>query len=218
MRHSPRGRTRTSHSSPHFDRGHQDHRLCRPAPRLPLKERVLDAHMQADMMTSREKISYREVRIWREIIIIIKKKSPTWYWEVWRSVRAGEMEQKKEEEGMKESCRWEERRWERPAAKEWKSQQIGIMMREWTARDLEWLVKRAAKEEKRWRIFVLFTYWDPGCMITTLLQSPQAFLCPSPSFCPPRSPCFFLYLCVCFRSSVFVPVPLPSPCAVSQFG
>lgn len=32
------------------------------------------------------------------------------------------------------------------------------MMREWMAGDLEWLVRRTEKEEKRWRIFVLFTY------------------------------------------------------------
>lgn len=32
-----------------------------------------------------------------------------------------------------------------------------IMVREWTAWDLEWLVK-IAEEEERWRTFVLFTY------------------------------------------------------------
>lgn len=30
--------------------------------------------------------------------------------------------------------------------------------REWTVRDLEWLVRGVEKEEKRWRIFVLFTH------------------------------------------------------------
>lgn len=110
---------------------------------------------------------------------------------------------------MKEICCGEQRRWETWTAKKWRSQQIDIMLREWMAGDLEWLVRRGEKEEKRWRIFVLFTYWYPGCMITIhpqshrLSLSSSIFLSPLFSvFCPLSSSVFlFLLLCLPLSSS-----------------
>lgn len=61
-------------------------------------------------------------------------------------------------EGMIESCHGECRGRLRTSAKKWRSQQIEIMLRERAAGDLELLARRAEKEEKRWRTFVLFTY------------------------------------------------------------
>lgn len=113
----------------------------------------------------------------------------------------GEMEQKRGDE-RKQPWGAEEMRGRR-TAKKWRSQQIEIMMREWVARDLELLVRRAEEEETRWRIFVLFTYWDPGCMITIPLQSHRLSLPPSivpvslPLLVSPLSVSVFSFLSLC---------------------
>lgn len=89
-----------------------------------------------------------------------------------------------------------ERERESCTAKKWRSRQIEIMKREWTARDLEWLVRRAGREEEY--LFCLLIEiqdaWSQPCCDPT--GSPFAL-----SPCPPSfflTPLHFLDLSQCF--------------------
>lgn len=105
---------------------------------------------------------------------------------------------------------------ERQTAKKWRSQQIKIMMREWTARDLEWLVRRAGGRRGICSVYLLRSRMhdhNPAA-VPRAFSSPPEPLRP-PSLCLP--PCLrsLLDLRLCCRSSPFVPrrfLPLSLSC------
>lgn len=114
---------------------------------------------------------------------------------------------------MKESCCGEPTRWERERKSDCQEVKKPADRDHEEGMDGRGLGMACEKSREGGGVFVLFTYWDPGCMITTLLQSqrtPQPLSpCPPPSFPPTHlPPLCFLDLCLCFPF-LCLPASLP---------
>lgn len=124
----------------------------------------------------------------------------------------GEMEQKNKMAGWKKAAvgsQRDERERESWTAKKWRSRQIEIVRREWPAGDLEWLVRRAEREEEY--LFCLLIEiqdaWSQPCCSPT--ASPAPYL-------PALLPSFHLPPSVFPWSLSVFSLPLP-PCLPASY-